>query len=59
LKKNQFKKKRLKNKRIWTKKLNIIIYIINIIIGSGVETRLKALGSGVAARPNSFGLIFF
>jgi hypothetical protein len=52
LKKNPFKKKRLKNIRIWTNKLNIII-------GFGFEAKLKALGSGVAARPNNFGLIFF
>jgi hypothetical protein len=59
LKKNHFLKKKLKNIRIWANKLNIIIYIINIIVGSGVTTKFEALGSDVATKPNTFWLIFF
>ena len=41
---------RLKNIKILIEKLNIMINIINIIVGFGVATRLNALGSDVIIR---------
>jgi hypothetical protein len=52
LKKNQIKKKRLKNIRIWVDKLNIIVWSV-------VAARLEALGFGIAIRPNTFDFIYF
>jgi hypothetical protein len=46
--------KKIKNIRISAYKLNIIIYIINIIVGSGVTARLEALESDVTTKPNTF-----
>jgi hypothetical protein len=54
LKKNIYK---LKNIRIWTDKLNIIIYIINIIVRSSVAVRLKAFGS--VLQPDPTLLVFY
>jgi hypothetical protein len=46
--------KKLKNIRIWINKLNIIIYIINIIIEFDVVVILKTLGLDVVIRYNTF-----
>jgi hypothetical protein len=54
LKKNIYK---LKNIRIWTDKLNIIIYIINIIVGSSVAVRLEAFG--FVLQPDPTLLVFY
>jgi hypothetical protein len=45
---------RLKNIKILTNKLNIMINIIKIIVGFDVVTRLNALGSDIAVKPNTF-----
>jgi hypothetical protein len=50
--KTKFKKKGLKNIRIWVDKLNIIVW-------SAVAARLETLGFGVAIRPNTFDFIYF
>ena len=46
--------KKLENIRIWTNKLNIIIYIINIIIEFDVVVRLKTLKFDIVIRYNTF-----
>ena len=46
---------RLKNIKILAVKLNIMINIINIIVGFDVAAILNALGSDAVARPNAFG----
>jgi len=57
--KTNFFKKRLKDIRIYIYKLIIIIYIINIIVGSSVSAGFKVLGSDITIISNIFNLILF
>jgi len=51
-----WKIKKIKN---LTDKLNIIINILNIIVGFGVAARRNVLGFAVAAKHNTFGSYIF